>query len=283
MHQLNLNPDGSERLAYTLPGVPVRISAGRLSAFHGYAAACHWHDDFEMLTATDGELDYFVNGQTVHLKRGEAVFVNARRLHYGYSAASRDCGYRFVVFHPSLLGAQAPIAGAVERLASGESADCWRLDAASDAMMLFSELYAAAGAGDAMRALGKCAELTALICDIAARQAPAAHSADWTILRRMTGYIQAHYADRVALEQLAAAGAVCRSRCCALFREHLGCTPIEYLTRYRLDKACALLCEGRPVTEAALSCGFHSASYFAEVFRRTYGTTPREYRQRAAQ
>ena len=51
------------------------------------------------------------------------------------------------------------------------------------------------------------------------------------------------------------------------------------VTRYRLDKACSLLREGTNVTEAALSCGFHGSSYFAEVFKRTWHITPREYQR----
>jgi len=98
----------------------------------------------------------------------------------------------------------------------------------------------------------------------------------------MTGYIQANYTRRITLEQIAAAGSVCRNRCCILFRENLGCSPIEYVTRYRLDKACDMLRRGSMITEAALSNGFHGASYFAEVFRRVYGMTPKEYQRQAA-
>ena len=33
MHQLQVNPDGSERLEYTMKGLPVRISTDRLRIF----------------------------------------------------------------------------------------------------------------------------------------------------------------------------------------------------------------------------------------------------------
>ena len=79
MHQLQVNPDGSERLEYTLAGLPVRISTDRLQIFQDYAAACHWHDDFEILSASNGEMDYFVNSKKVHLKKGDGIFINARR------------------------------------------------------------------------------------------------------------------------------------------------------------------------------------------------------------
>ena len=58
---------------------------------------------------------------------------------------------------------------------------------------------------------------------------------------------------------------------------------MEYVTRYRLDKACDLLRQGSSVTDAALSCGFNGTSYFAEVFHRVYGRTPREYKNSAGQ
>ena len=279
MQQLRLNPDSSERLEYTMPDMPVRIGSDPLSIFQDYAAACHWHDDFELLMPMDGEMDYFVNGRSVHLKKGACIFVNARRLHYGYSAQKRDCHYRFIVFHPSIFGALPPVERALRDLCADESADHWLFEASSEAVMLFDELYHCAEADDALRVVAKCAELVSLALDAAAVQKTPKTGADWATLRAMTGYVQAHYTEKIRLEQIAAAGAVCRNRCCVLFRKRLGCSPIEYVTRYRLEKACGLLGQGATVTEAALACGFNSASYFTELFRRYYGITPKIYRQ----
>jgi len=44
---------------------------------------------------------------------------------------------------------------------------------------------------------------------------------DWTVIRQMTGYIQNHYHEKIRLEDIAAAGAVCRSKCCQLFSRKL--------------------------------------------------------------
>ena len=279
MPAFTVNPDGSERVEYTMADMPVRAVTDRLDRQRGYAAACHWHDDFEMLTVPEGEIDYFVNGQSVHLRQNEGIFVNARRLHYGYSLDERDCRYRFVVFHPDLLGAFAPVRRALEDFSADERGDCWRFGASSEEMLLFNELYAAATAENALLTLGKCAELVEAVRRHAERHRGVEMPAEWAVLRRMTGYVQAHFAERVTLDGIAAAGAVCRNRCCALFRENLGCSPMEYATRYRLDKACDLLRRGASVTEAALSSGFHGASYFAEVFRRVHGKTPRQYQR----
>ncbi|MBQ9210823.1 MAG: helix-turn-helix transcriptional regulator [Clostridia bacterium] len=279
MHQLQVNPDGSEQLEYTMTGLPVRISTDRLRIFQDYAAACHWHDDLEILAALDGEMDYFVNNKKIHLKKGDGIFVNARRLHYGYSEKKEDCLYRFVVFHPSLLGNDAVVQEAISQFTGDTQPDYWHLDASSEGMLTFHSLYAAAEVGDALQVLFHIAGLLNGLRQREANQSMGESKIDWQLLRRMTGYIQGHYDEPITLQAIAASGAVCRSRCCALFRGHLGMTPMEYVTRYRLDKACSLLREGTNVTEAALACGFHGSSYFAEVFKRTWNITPREYQR----
>ena len=283
MHQLQVNPDGSEQLEYTVAGLPVRISTDRLRIFQDYTAACHWHDDFEILLASNGEMDYFVNSKKIHLKKGDGIFVNARRLHYGFSEKKQDCEYRFVVFHPSLLGEYTPVQEAISRFTRDDQPDYWHLDASSEEILTFHSLYQAAEAGDALQVLSHGADLLNALREIKASQSSVESSENWLLIRRMTGYIQGHYDETITLAEIAAVGAVCRSRCCALFRECLGTTPMEYVTRYRLDKACSLLREGRNVTEAALACGFHGSSYFAEVFKRTWHITPRDYQKRLQQ
>lgn len=283
MHQLLVNPDGSERLEYTMEGLPVRISTDRLRIFQDYAAACHWHDDFEILAALDGEMDYFVNSKRIHLKKGDGIFVNARRLHYGYSEKKQDCIYRFVVFHPSLLGDYAPVQEAVSWFTQDNQPDYWHLDASNEGMLTFHSLYLAAESGDTLQVLYHSTGLLNTLRQVNANQSAGERSLDWQLLRRMTGYIQSHYDESITLQAIAAAGTVCRSRCCALFRDNLGTSPMEYVTRYRLEKACSLLREGTNVTEAALACGFHGSSYFAEVFKRTWHITPREYQKSVGQ
>jgi AraC-like DNA-binding protein len=57
-------------------------------------------------------------------------------------------------------------------------------------------------------------------------------------------------------------------------------TPIQYLNHCRLTAAARLLRErpDRSVTQIALACGFASSQYFATLFRRQFGVTPRAFR-----
>ncbi|OGV69339.1 MAG: hypothetical protein A3K19_18795 [Lentisphaerae bacterium RIFOXYB12_FULL_65_16] len=59
------------------------------------------------------------------------------------------------------------------------------------------------------------------------------------------------------------------SRFKAKFKEQTGIAPGEYILRQRIDRAKALLRDGRmPVTEVAFALGFASSQYFATVFKR---------------
>ena len=64
------------------------------------------------------------------------------------------------------------------------------------------------------------------------------------------------------------------------FRETTGTTPAKELRESRITAACRML-ENSSVSVSRISeqCGFSSANYFAQVFRRQTGQSPLEYRQ----
>ena len=68
------------------------------------------------------------------------------------------------------------------------------------------------------------------------------------------------------------------------FRRHLGCTPLAYLRRVRLDLARQSLRNGTCVTvsEAASRFGFFNPGRFAAEFRTLFGENPRDALMRAS-
>jgi AraC family transcriptional regulator len=67
----------------------------------------------------------------------------------------------------------------------------------------------------------------------------------------------------------------------ARFHREMGYTPADYVTRRRVERAREWLQEtDRSVTDIALELGFSTPAYFAAVFRKHTGQTPRECRAR---
>ena len=62
------------------------------------------------------------------------------------------------------------------------------------------------------------------------------------------------------------------------FKTYLSRTPGEYLNAYRLKKSLAdLVGTDKTVSEIASRSGINSASYYSELFRKSFGCSPREY------
>lgn len=84
------------------------------------------------------------------------------------------------------------------------------------------------------------------------------------------------------VETLAAACGMSRSAFALRFKELVGETPLEYLTRWRMQKAAALLQKGdRKLSDVARSVGYDSDAALSKAFKRVLSVTPRDFRRRS--
>ena len=82
------------------------------------------------------------------------------------------------------------------------------------------------------------------------------------------------------LATLAMAAGMSRSAFAARFKALLGETPLEYLTRWRMETAGRLLRDdGRKLSAVASAVGYRADAAFTRAFRRVQGASPSEYRR----
>jgi AraC family transcriptional regulator len=94
-------------------------------------------------------------------------------------------------------------------------------------------------------------------------------------VKKATAWADAHLAEAVTVERLAAVAGLSVTGFKHTFREITGITPHAYLLRKRVERARTLLDGNKgSVTDIALACGFPSSQYFATVFKRIVGVTP---------
>lgn len=96
-------------------------------------------------------------------------------------------------------------------------------------------------------------------------------------------YIHEHYRESVTLEVLAQFFNYSAPYLSKQFRRKTGFSIIDYLIKARVDKAMDLLVKtNMSIQEAAESVGYTDVSYFARVFRKHAGMSPKQFREDTA-
>lgn len=127
------------------------------------------------------------------------------------------------------------------------------------------------------------AVLTRLVVEIArCAQASPARSTPSPAITRAQAFAHEHLGDEPSVAALARAAGLSASQFHARFADEIGEAPAEWMRRMRLDRARRrLAASDDPITAISLDLGFPSSQYFATVFRRYTGMTPRAYREHA--
>jgi AraC family transcriptional regulator len=94
-------------------------------------------------------------------------------------------------------------------------------------------------------------------------------------------YLAANLGEPVTLENVAAAVNASPFNFARIFQQQAGVPVHRYLTMLRLRASLERLADGADdITGLALDLGFSSHSHFTDVFRREFGKTPSEFRQK---
>lgn len=286
---LDVYSDLSEQLHYNISDLQLYVQKDCLSHY-GYVAACHWHPDLEFILVLDGTMDFYINGEIVHLTSNCGIFVNSNRLHYGFSNLKKECRFIAVVIHPTILHQNIPsIKTYFDRKFTSGSNDFIVLkdnvEWQKDIIELVKKIQSEADSEE-KNMLNLIYYAAAMTAKISANTKEKAEPINGSItnqnLFKMVDFVHKHYMDNISIDDIAASGNVCRSKCCKSFTKIIGQTPNKYLTHYRIAKSCKLLNEtNRSINEIADNCGFQSTSYFIAVFKKKIGVSPQKYRKQA--
>lgn len=285
---MRLLENHSEIVNYTEKDMPIRCVMSVQEDYPTLSVVNHWHNDLEYSLVTEGHMMYSVNGERIELSKGDAIFVNSARMHYGYWEEKEKCEFLCVVFGLEMLDA---VPNHILAKLTGNSSPAYlkiehkdiQTNVVRNGLKALYEVCSDRVLGYELKVLSLCSEIaygTFTLFDRAAHTNPN-DIKGLTAIHAMTGFIQGHYTEKLTLADIAAAGSVCRSRCCELFKIYTGKSPIDHLNEYRISKSMDMLkAADMNVTEIAERCGFHSSSYYAEVFRKMIGVSPTEFKQK---
>lgn len=281
-----LGRDCETNTPYDIEGYPVSVRLTDLARCPGAGTTLHWHDDVEFVIALKGSTVTNVDGQKVRLKEGEGLFINSKVPHLCGAGDTKDSRTLIVQIGPSCLESLPVIKEKYIDPVTGNPALPW-IHLKSQVLWQKEILYQLQGIpawyktpAAPLRIISVFAQIWAVLFENTGNVRALPEDPDRLIMQSMIGCIQHGYRNRLTLQDIADAGGVSISKCCALFQSEYQITPIGYLLEYRLSESAALLRRTKEsVTEIALSCGFSDSNYYARRFRAWAGMTPTQYRK----
>ncbi len=281
--------DGFEKVNYDWDDFPVLLRKHIFDSERKPSLAqSHWHHDVEFIAVIEGSILYNVNGEIIRMCAGEGIFVNAQQFHCILSDDGAYSQFYCAVLHPMLLCSLSRVEQLyVAPVLTNENIPYIflenRIPWHAEILHYVEQIYETSRSGAAeLKIQQEFLKLWEVLHENMGErnEVPVVERHHLSSLKNMITYIHRYYREKITLADICKAGSVGKTSCTAIFKEYMACTPIGFLTEFRLQKAVELLREtDMSITDIAYETGFSGASYFAETFRGKFGCSPREYRE----
>lgn len=254
----------------------------------------HWHREVEVLCFQKGQAQVLINGREYPVQAGDVVFVNQGELHQ-ISSEDPDLLYHACDFPLDFLcfsGYDYAQSNYLSPLADKELFFSAYLPSDSPAApAIYSELldvietfdqkppgYELSVKASLLKIVSWMVRFRLLLTsDEMGKKINAAKERQ---LKDIAAYIQAHYEEKLYLEDIANSFHMSGKYFSRYFKQNFGSNFVEYLNNFRIEKACTKLAStDMPILEISFAAGFENFSYFIRKFKEITGFTPSAYRE----
>lgn len=98
--------------------------------------------------------------------------------------------------------------------------------------------------------------------------------------KRALAFIEGNLESKIAIRDMAQCFGVSKSHFSRAFKQSIGCPPMTYVCRRRVERVKQLMAARRHrLSDIALACGFADQSHLNRVFRRIMGVSPGVWRR----
>lgn len=251
----------------------------------------HWHNEFELNYIRGGSAEFICGEEKFTSGKGDIIITQPNVLHSIYPCAGTSQAYDTLVFSHEIFGGSDSdryfsqcikplINGSIKLQTHITPQHHYYTELAIIAENIFS---CAKGDSPQLDMLMR-SEIIKLFWLLETEAETVTGSVEaGSVIRPALEFIAKHYNENITVSRLAGSVHLSESYFMNQFRRHVGLSAIEYITHFRIDKACkALIGTNKNVLEIAYDCGFCNISNFNRQFRRIIGCSPTEYRRRLA-
>lgn len=249
----------------------------------------HYHDFHKILILLSGDVTYCIEGRTYDLHPNDIVLVNSGEVHKPIIRS--DAPYERIIIYvsPDYLSEYRDVKNDLSlclRQAMAEQSHVLRLHSSMNGKLgstireLDRSLYDEDYANELYHRI--------LFLEFMIQLNRAAlhnhvefigDSASNDKILTVLDYLNEHLTEDISIDELSSRFFLSRYYLMHTFKEQTGYTIGSYLSTKRLFLARDLIAKGTPITDVCYACGFHNYSTFSRAYKKSFGESPREYRQ----
>ena len=248
----------------------------------------HWHEELEFIYVEEGRLEIYLNGEVFYANQGEIYFLNSKDLHQ-ISISSKYSLHHAIVFKYEILSFLWHDHTNSPDLKSAKfTFDINKTAVAAPIIVELKEAVQAYHEKDKGYKIVIRAALLKIIGLLIKNNLLTIqeddHQKDTRVLlaKKIMTYIHENYQNKITIHDLANTVSMSKSYFCKFFKQMFGTTAVEYINRYRVEKACDFIkSNNESISNIALDVGFDNFSYFTKKFKDIKKITPSQYREGA--
>lgn len=254
----------------------------------------HYHEEFEAGFVTAGSIFFNIASDHFELSAGDVFFVNSNILHDVRATSSPASSLRSFVFHPSFISGGRDtllFQKYLSPIVNHPSLPALVLHSGSeDGEQAYSYLTTSWDACDQetpafeFYVREQLSKLLLLIYQnylVDHPKIPQKVLRDNARIKQMLEFLHRHYAQPITVQQIADSASLSVSECMRVFHNTISSPPIAYLKQYRLQQSAFFLkTTDIKISSICEQCGFQDVSYYSKAFRKYFGCTPSEYREK---
>ena len=237
----------------------------------------HWHDSCEIILMTSGRVNISILNHEYTLCEGEMIIINSHELHSTNAPILNTCVILFVTdafWQEHVPGASIPLFPNICEtdtwMALKQSLyrmeEAYRRMESSNSLSFFEELFHAMGLLFEMRLIDN--KKPGLLSEEQQNR-----------LSVINNYIDGHYTGNITLKEIAGLVGLQPNYFCRFFRDTTGCSFLEYLNDYRIQKIYHDLIFTKDRVETIMyRHGFTNERLFRKLFRERFHSTPLKIR-----
>ena len=248
-----------------------------------YNMEYHWHTEIEFIKILKGKFPIKLNENLIIAKENDILFISPEMLHGG---TPKNCIYECIVCDTNMLFKNNNICNSFfKKVLDNKISINFDIFKNKDINFYLNKIFQCIkekNLGYEFLIQGYLYIIFGIVIEkklYSENKDISKNQSKLNKLKSVLEYIEKEYQNTITLEDLANKMNLTPKYFTKIFREMTGKTPIQYINKYRIKRACdMLLLTNLSITEICLQCGFNDISYFIKIFKKEKNISPKKFR-----